>query len=379
MSKLLIDDSDRLLVNNSGKACEVGNMDALIGSTSPATITAAAGRVLKLLRYGKCEQSGTPTPDNPADIVCNNGVLKVFVGNKWTDTDALSGYIIPWDTGTISGNANYMVSAPILLRAGDYDVSYVSDATGSRPFSVWECDASGTLVQDGGIFTIGRPRVGVNAGTFTIDSDKYVRMSWRKTFTDISVAPSSPILYADGSAEVLSLEGAHSYQTASVKDLLAVGDYIDEQDVISGRVTRKVGVASFNGSENWVTMNYGYSTDVIDDFPNVGFIPLCTHFMGKNSASAATDTIRIYFTSGGVPRTYFFVDKTVDDFSTVDKFTAWLASQYAAGTPVIVVYPLATPTTENVTPQPLNTTAGSNTFADVAEISNPKYNIIYKI
>ena len=204
-------------------------------------------------------------------------------------------------------------------------------------------------------------------------------MSWRKTFTDISVAPSSPILYADGSAEVLSLEGAHSYQTASVKDLLAVGDYIDEQDVISGRVTRKVGVASFNGSENWVTMNYGYSTDVIDDFPNVGFIPLCTHFMGKNSASAATDTIRIYFTSGGVPRTYFFVDKTVDDFSTVDKFTAWLASQYAAGTPVIVVYPLATPTTENVTPQPLNTTAGSNTFADVAEISNPKYNLIYKI
>lgn len=377
MAKLLINDQSKVLVGSNGKAYAVGNMDALKGSSSPVNFTAAADRMLKLMRYGKCKQDETPTPSVPADIKCNNGVLKVFAGNKWTDTDALSGYIISLNTGAISGNANYMVSAPILLLAGDYDVSYVADATGSRPFSVWECDASGTLVQDGGIFTIGRPSVGVNTGTFTIDSDKYVRMSWRKTFTDISVAPSSPILYADGSAEVLSLEGAHSYQTASVKDLLAVGDYIDEQDVISGRVTRKVGVATFNGSENWVAMAYGYSTDVIDDFPNVGFSPLCTHFVGTSSALSSAGFVRLYYTGGGVVRNYFYTDLSI--YPTVDSWKAWLASQYAAGTPVIVVYPLAEEISEQVAPQPLNTIAGQNTFADVAEISNLKYNIIYKI
>ena len=31
--------------------------------------------------------------------------------------------------------------------------------------------------------------------------------------------------------------------------------------------------------------------------------------------------------------------------STVEEWTAYLAAQYAAGTPVIILYPLATPTT----------------------------------
>jgi len=33
-------------------------------------------RISEVSLYGKCEQNGTPTPDNPVDIVCNNGVLK---------------------------------------------------------------------------------------------------------------------------------------------------------------------------------------------------------------------------------------------------------------------------------------------------------------
>ena len=43
-------------------------------------------------------------------------------------------------------------------------------------------------------------------------------------------------------------------------------------------------------------------------------------------------------------------------------FKQWLADQYNAGNPVIVVYPLATPTTESVTGQTLQVQAGDNTL-----------------
>ena len=42
------------------------------------------------------------------------------------------------------------------------------------------------------------------------------------------------------------------------------------------------------------------------------------------------------------------------------KFKKWLSDQFNAGNPVIVVYPLATATTETVTAQPLTIQAGTN-------------------
>lgn len=181
------------------------------------------------------------------------------------------------------------------------------------------------------------------------------------------------VVKAVGTPEVLTI----GQQTASAQDLFAVGDYQDEQDIISGNVTRKIGIEVFDGTESYSSMSYGYATEYLNDFINENFAPLCTHFMGKTSASAATDTIRLYRTSGSVPRTYFFVDKTVDDFSTVDKFKAWLAAQYEAGTPVIVIYPLATETTESVAGQSLNTVNGSNVISVTAEVSEVPLDIEY--
>jgi hypothetical protein len=40
-------------------------------------ITYPTNKLQKVLLGGKCEQNGTPTPDTPIDIVCNNGVVKV--------------------------------------------------------------------------------------------------------------------------------------------------------------------------------------------------------------------------------------------------------------------------------------------------------------
>lgn len=47
-----------------------------------------------VVAYGKCTQNDTPTPDAPKDIVCNNGALKAFYGNKYTDVGAQTGKIL---------------------------------------------------------------------------------------------------------------------------------------------------------------------------------------------------------------------------------------------------------------------------------------------
>lgn len=438
----------------------------------------APSKVLpSVIAYGKCAQSDSPAPDAPEDIVCNNGTLKAFYGNKYTAVGAQTGMILQKASHAIQSNANYSVSAPIFLKAGEYSVSYRTDTAGSRPFIICEALPNGNPVpvEDGEVWYKGTPSAGLNTDTFTVDHDMNVLISLRITFADVFVGPVNAITYADGTPEVITVQGKNLFsgqiaqfdnqggtgttytyfklpvenasyylslyckkaftgssqkfigftgsggtsnegvvwatnnattaqvgdkiiitnlysakrvnyvsmysksaetladlmehfdiqleygaeattyepyvapQTASVADLCAVGNYEDTQNVMTGTITRNIGIKVFDGTELYSSMAYGYATDELSSFTDEGFVPLCTHFVGKNTASAATDTVRLYFTSGGVPRTYFFVDQTVDDFSTADKFKAWIAAQYAAGTPVMVVYPLATPQTEQVT------------------------------
>ena len=65
--------------------------------------------------------------------------------------------------------------------------------------------------------------------------------------------------------------------------------------------------------------------------------------------------------------------------NSVTDFKQWLSDQYNAGTPVIIVYPLATATTETVTGQTLNVQAGTN-YATItqASLDNLELEVKYK-
>ena len=58
-------------------------------------------------------------------------------------------------------------------------------------------------------------------------------------------------------------------------------------------------------------------------------------------------------------------------------FKTFLAEQYAQGTPVIVLFALATETTESVTPQALHTNAGDNTISVTANVSPIQLEAVY--
>jgi hypothetical protein len=181
-----------------------------------------------------------------------------------------------------------------------------------------------------------------------------------------------------GTPEVLSL----GTQTASVQNLFAVGEYADTQEIIGGAVTRKVGIYVFTGEEAFTKGSAFYTTNTSFLPSKEGSItPICTHFKGiSSSATRVADSLTITVngpTSGVFTGcVYFYADRSL--YATAADFTAWLASQYAAGTPVIVLYPLAEETTESVHGQRLHSASGENTISVTSNVDPVNLTVEYK-
>ena len=336
-----------------------------------------------ITQYGKCEQNGTPTPSAPVDIMCNNGAMRLSPNLlSGMESKTLNGVTVGIDadgvitmSGTCTASANATVLADLPLVAGDYTLkvfdkqpqssgtriqAYNSAAGFNLTFSMDNdtTEVTGALTTDVGV-TI---RVRVDGGV-TYDNYKIKPM-----FVKGSTAPSAFVaagaVYADGTPETLTVRatGAETQTVTDVPTLLSVGDIKDEGEIINGIKTGKVGVKVLDGTEAWTlngTMRYVLT---ISDMATLSGRTegMCTHFSYAGSSANAgtyflTSTRRLFVHTG---------------VETVDDFQAWLASEYAAGTPVIVLYPLATPTTEQTTAYPQLVNAKYNTASVTAAVSD---------
>lgn len=148
------------------------------------------------------------------------------------------------------------------------------------------------------------------------------------------------------------------YGKVDIERLLMCGDYVDSQDIIKGVITRKVGILVLDGTES--TWSKGSNKDA--DGNNVFYIALNDRASGNTSLRLLSSH---YSFSGTVSystlkagcmsitqttKNVYFDGKDMADLSA---WKAYLAQQYAKGTPVIVVYPLATEVEESVAPQSL--------------------------
>lgn len=162
-------------------------------------------------------------------------------------------------------------------------------------------------------------------------------------------------------------------QTVSVPMLLSVGNSKDAAELIHGIKTRKVGVKVLNGTENWTNLSNYYNLSKTDLNTNSTVLPqnstsiICTHLVAKSGL----------FTDGiGVGASY--VNFKYDTIAaTLDAWKAWLAAQYANGKPVIVLYPLATATTEQGTAQHLATHQGTNIVDSTANVGPVEAKVEY--
>lgn len=164
--------------------------------------------------------------------------------------------------------------------------------------------------------------------------------------------------------------------TATAQPLLNVDDYKDEQNVTTGAVTRNVGIKVLDGTEGWASYQSGVcwaASSFIKDKVSGNYRSFSTHY-GWTSADASRMQNN-KFLLHGTERLCIKDDR----FETVTGFRQFLADQYNAGTPVIIVYPLATPTTETVTGQTLHIQAGTNVVEITqASIDNLPLEVSYK-
>lgn len=168
--------------------------------------------------------------------------------------------------------------------------------------------------------------------------------------------------------------------TVSVENLYSCGSTKDEQDIIHGTVTRNCQVYVVTGQEGWLKNTTYSGTFYADDAPADAILTetcVCTHYKGmkgNTSVSAMTNNTTKVGTSSYKTRIY--IKDTA--YTSADDFKAFLAEQYALGTPVIIVYPLATETTEQVTAQPLRTAEGTNTVSVTSNVDPVTLTVVYK-
>lgn len=178
-------------------------------------------------------------------------------------------------------------------------------------------------------------------GGITIGKDTWMQVEYGDTATGYApaVAPSS----------------------ASVESLLGVGSYVDTQELVSGVVTRKVGYKVLDGTEAISTSNSVFTIGFTDKIRSKSEL-YCTHFAYSTSTSSAVVDMKIIsFASQNVGFRY-------DACADIEAFRQFLQREHAKGTPVIVVYPLATESTENVAKKTLANPKGDVTIIREANV-----------
>lgn len=312
-----------------------------------------------------------PLPTYPLAITCNNGVLKfgkrltldstryyayIYIDSAWKYTNDSYSIVVPVIVGhkykiTVPTTSPLNGSQNVIFRYGFADTineDWKNDSTPTQtsiPLYDWTRSTPQDLPSVEATAT--HPYLIIQMSSIIFG---YILTNNLITITDQTI-------YIDGTTETIkdSLNN-----TATCENLLSAGTYKDVQSILDGTVTRNIGVKVLTGDEDWAknaTRPNAYSIP-LNSLPNIDasqHLLLCTHFTNTQNAS---DLNYPNYTYAG--RAFNVSMPTT--ISTVDQLKDYFKQQYANGTPVIIVYPLATATTETVTAQTLTTKRGDNTI-----------------
>ena len=274
-------------------------------------------------------------------------------GKNLCDSNAFqSGYVNPTD-GTINTNPQWLHTDYLYIGdAETYTYSLYTSVSGNAGRECAFYDKDKKFISGDASFVVTR-QVGEASKTFTVpEGAKYIRIS----VANLSESQKDTNVQLEQGSTATEYEPYYNGGTATAEMLLKVGDYQDVQEILSGDVTRKIGVKVLDGTEDWAKgQSFYYNT--LTGVLQADHSCYCTHFQGimNNSPVVAdSNTCRVGYHIGSDidwNRLYIYADMSL--YATAQDFANYLAHQYAAGTPVIVVYPLNASTTETVSPQKL--------------------------
>ena len=180
-------------------------------------------------------------------------------------------------------------------------------------------------------------------------------------------------VYCNGTVETVSVNNT----SATCQPLLSVGDYKDVQNITVGVVTRNVGVLLLTGDESWTVDSasgvlYG---DIFTGKSSVVGSELCSHYSYDDSSieNMGDNTFKVGSTT--YPRRFYVKDSV--NGTSEGNYNAWLKAQLEAGTPVMILYPLASGSTESVSEQELGFSAGNNEISTSGSLTNLGIEIHY--
>lgn len=371
-----------------------GIVTTVTGVSPLSLVNAVAGSISRLVQTGKCIQNGTPTPSEPVNIVCNNGAVKWRASGTnlldMTEGNIRLRYYINDSGVESSNNQNFYNTKFIPVKPNTTYTLSVSEPVYYS--SIMEYDSNKGFLQrtlDGNanekhesmtfttIADTAYILIGSNPNRAALSMDDVTSIDWMLNEGSIALPyePYTEGIIADGTPEVISVG---SY-TASVQNLFAIGDYVDTQDIISGTVSRQVGVKVLDGTEDWGKLSsYNSYYIVIDDmkFCNPAINGVSSHFVGTNVSNSTMPDLSIknaFLYSGGQGAIII----RYNSIANVDDFKAFLAAQYNLGTPVIILYPLTEEIIETVPGQTLRTAKGTNTVSVVSNVDPINLEVAY--
>ena len=250
-----------------------------------------------------------------------NGAATVDnVGISYAETEIIGDVIKV--TSKISGyGASFLIEASPNTT---YTVSFETDKVSSGSYcGISDRDINGTVISN--ITAQGK------SATFTThDSCAFLNVCFRFPTADGTVTFSNIML--NTGSQPLPYEPYGQYKIPISSGGLTTPVYLGEMET-----TRRIKKLVLTGEESWILYNNNYFSTITDSNSKNNNICVCSHLISSPSAG-------IYIGSG-TARLKVFSRDVSSVSSDLDTFKTWLATQYAAGTPVTVWYVLATPTT----------------------------------
>ena len=292
-----------------------------ITSTSfPITLNNSLGTPLPdYLISGNMEQLGTPTPTTP---------------------------IQPQETGERTGNLFDENYSNIKVDTPTYRSIYVGDGTftlstttarhrnTANVFFLAGNVESGASTQNNGIWN-GNPR--------TVSAvDGYITIAYRYYMGNEESDPRSNDVMLNSGSTPLPYE-PYGYKIPISSASTTTPIYLGEV-----QTTRKVKKMVFDGTETgWRKgSTFFFNQELIPDYLRARDIItcMCSHYQAYQQVSSEANVPEGYCSLYYAPEVQRFYIKD-SNFATLEDFTAYLAAQYANGTPVTIWYVLATPET----------------------------------
>lgn len=323
------------------------------------------------------EGSGDPSPENIRPIKGRDSVKVERCGENLSTTAGLDG--VGWAT-TYEDLLNVLNKLPAGTYVLDFTFTleeffdrYTSDTAESNAFRINSRFDDGTpcIVTDGEMITKAEklPSVRKITKTFVITPQNKGRVATAYLYAcgrdeAIDGAPNGSLGEGKISNVTITLGNTapttYTPYNGSTNTLtLPETVYGGEVDAVSGEGIKNWERVTFDGTEKWKYDTRGFFIYILPQKAKDDLVSLCDRYTGKYTTTA--EALR---TEGKL----LVVGTSVCGYTAVSEWIAYLAAQYAAGTPVQICYELEEPVLFTATgAQPLPALKGTNTVLTDAD------------